>query len=92
MKFEVFTNDRYKILKIIFDNESEINNERYARLSQQEISELAKFSKVKVNLLLNELISFGIVVMYKNLRGKYSVTSLGKNVIETLNKEIKEEA
>lgn len=92
MKFEVFTNDRYKILKIIFDNESEINNERYARLSQQEISELANFSKVKVNLLLNELISFGIVVMHKNLRGKYSVTSLGKKVIETLNREIKEEA
>ena len=92
MKFEVFTNDRYKILKIIFDNESEINNERYARLSQQEISELANYSKVKVNSLLNELISFGIVVMYKNLRGKYSVTSLGKKVIDTLNKEIEEEA
>ena len=40
-----FTNDKYKILKFLFDYQIEIKNNKYIALSQQEIADSLNFSK-----------------------------------------------
>lgn len=36
MKLEAFANDKYKILKVIFDNDIQVNKNTYTNLNQQE--------------------------------------------------------
>ena len=47
-----FTNDKYKILKFLYDNQIEIKNKKYVALSQQEIADSLHFSKNKTNKII----------------------------------------
>ena len=83
MNLIVFTNDRYKLLKWISDNQIEIKNSRYLISSQQEIADALHFSKKKTNLYINELINLKYLKKYKK-RGKYAVTLKGNEVINVI--------
>ena len=50
-----FTNDKYKLLKFLYDNQIEIKNNKYIALSQQEIADSLHFSKNKTNNIIQEL-------------------------------------
>lgn len=89
MKLEEFANDKYKILNVIFDNEIQVNNDTYTNLNQQEIADIVKFSKKKVNILLNELIGDGFIEKFNNLRGKYKLTNAGKKVVRLMDEIVK---
>lgn len=84
MKLEQFANDKYKILKVVFDNEIKVNSDTYTNLNQQEIADIAKFSKKKVNILVNELINDGFLDKFNDLRGKYKLTAEGEKVINLM--------
>lgn len=84
MKLEQFANDKYKILKIVFDNEIKVNKDTYTNLNQQEIADIAKFSKKKVNILVNELINDGFLEKFNDLRGKYKLTAEGEKVVNLM--------
>lgn len=86
MSLQYFANDRYSILKILKDNQIRIKDEEYVPLSQQEIADLAHFSKQKTNKILNGLIDEGYVGRFKSLRGKYTITDKGEKVILTIKK------
>ena len=47
-----FTNDKYKLLKFLYDNQIEIKNNKYIALSQQEIADSLHFSKNKTNKIM----------------------------------------
>ena len=49
-----FTNDKYKLLKFLYDNKIEIKNNKYIVLSQQEIADSLHFSKNKTNKIMQE--------------------------------------
>lgn len=83
-----FTNDRYSLLKILYDNQVEIKDEYYISLSQQELADIAHHSKAKVNKMLNELKSSNYVESYKNTRGKYILTDKAQKVINLIEKTI----
>lgn len=91
MSLEFFANDRYSILIILKENQIKIKDDEYVSLSQQEIADLAKFSKQKANKIINELIDQGYVEIFNNMRGKYRVTSKGKNAINIINKSTLQE-
>ncbi|EPB8176402.1 winged helix-turn-helix transcriptional regulator [Clostridium perfringens] len=82
MSIEMFANDRYKVLKLLSESELSIRGNLYVSLSQQEIADLAHFSKMKINKILNELIKEGYVILHNNKRGKYSVTDKGYLVLD----------
>ena len=46
---EFFANDRYDILKLLCDNQVKVKDAFYVTLSQQEIADMAHFSKLKTN-------------------------------------------
>lgn len=84
MGLDFFSNDRYKILKLLFDNQIIVKEDKYINLSQQEIADIAKFSKLKTNKLINELIDSNYIVLFQNRRGKYALTRNGLKAIEII--------
>lgn len=82
LSLEIFANDRYTILKLLKENQIKIKEDSYASLSQQEIADLAHFSKVKTNRIINELIDLECVIPFQNKRGKYSITEKGLKLVK----------
>lgn len=85
MSLEYFTNEKYKILKILFDYEVSINDKRFSPLSQDDIATICKIGKNKVNKIINELIRLNYVVRTDNKRGSYSLTDRSHSLIYTIN-------
>ena len=86
LSLQYFSNDRYLILNVLKNNQVKIKDEEYVPLSQQEIADIAHFSKQKANKILKELIQQGYIDRFKCLRGKYIITSKGEDVIEIIDK------
>ena len=82
MGLEFFANERYEILILLKENQIKVKEEVYIPLSQQEIADMAHFSKLKANKILNELIELDYVKSYQNKRGKYALTEKGNKLIE----------
>ncbi len=82
---EIFTNDKYKLLKWIADNEIQYRKAKYLSSSQQEIAETLHYSKSKTNKYMNELIESKFLKKYKE-RGKYALTQQGYDAIEVIEK------
>lgn len=83
---EFFANSRYTVLKVLEANQVKIKKIKYVSLSQQEIADIAHFSKVKTNKIINELIGTGYLVLYENVRGKYVLTDKANNVLRIMSK------
>ena len=84
---EFFTNKRYELLKLLYDNQIKVKNSFYTSLSQQEIADIAHISKLKTNKIINELIEQKYLCLYNNKRGKYTLTEKGIKVINLISKE-----
>ena len=83
---EFFANDRYTILKLLLNNQIQVKDDFYVSLSQQEIADMAHFSKLKTNRLLNELMDEKFVQYYNGKRGKYSITDKGHKALRLMQK------
>ena len=77
-----FTNDKYKLLKFLYDNQIEIKNNKYIVLSQQEIADSLHFSKNKTNKIMQELKKDNFINTFNNTKGKYIVSDKGNKVVE----------
>lgn len=74
---EFFANDRYDILKLLCDNQVKVKDAFYVTLSQQEIADMAHFSKLKTNRIINELLDEGYLFLHNDKRGKYALSEKG---------------
>ena len=83
---EIFANDKFKLLKLLHENQVKVRDDFYIPLSQQEIADMAHFSKLKTNQILNELINTGFAEIYKNKRGKYAITEKGVKALHLMQK------
>lgn len=81
-----FTNDKYKILKLLYNNQISIKEDQYINLSQQEIADIAHYSKFKTNKIINELIKANYIELFQNRRGKYVLTEKALKVVEIIEK------
>lgn len=83
---EFFANDKYRLLKLLQENQVKTKDGFYIPMSQQKIADLAHFSKLKTNQILNELINTGFVDVYENKRGKYEITEKGIKALYLMQK------
>ena len=83
---EFFSNDRYSLLKLLSDNQVKVKDDFYVPLSQQEIADMAHFSKLKTNRLMNELIDGEYVGFFNGKRGKYAITDKGHKAVHLIQK------
>ena len=77
-----FTNDKYKLLKFLYDNQIEIKNNKYIALSQQERADSLHISKNKTNKIMQELKKDNFINTFNNTKGKYIVSDKGNKVVE----------
>lgn len=82
---EIFTNDKYRLLKWIADNEVQYRKAKYLSSSQQEIADTLHFSKSKTNRYMNELIKSNFLKRYRE-KGKYALTNQGYEAINIIGK------
>lgn len=82
-----FTNDKYKLLKFLYENQIEIKNNKYIALSQQEIADSLHFSKNKTNKIMQELKKDNFIDTFNNTKGKYIVSDKGNKVIAIIEKK-----
>ena len=82
-----FTNNKYKILKFLYDNQIEIKNKKYVVLSQQEIADSLHFSQNKTNKIIRELKKDNFIDSYNNTKGKYVITDKENKVISVIEKK-----
>ena len=82
-----FTNDKYKLLKFLYDNQIEIKNNKYIVLSQQEIADSLHFSKNKTNKIMQELKKDNFIDTFNNTKGKYIVSDKGNKVVKIIESE-----
>ena len=85
VNLEIFTNDKYKLLKWISENEVQYRKSKYLSSSQQEIAETLHYSKSKTNKYMNELIEMNFLKKYKE-KGKYGLTKQGYEAINIIEK------
>jgi len=77
-----FGNERFCVLNILKLHQIKVKDETYISLSQQEIADLAHFSKSKTNKILKFLLENHYIESYKNMRGKYKITNKGEVVLD----------
>lgn len=83
MNGEFFLNDRFYILKILYENQVTIGANVFTPITQEELAIMTKWSKAKVNKLLNELIDNGYVTAFSGSKGRYQLTSDGYETIKS---------
>lgn len=85
-KLEFFANDRYHILNLLCENQIKVKDDFYVSLSQQEIADIAHFSKLKTNRILNELKDNEFITYFNGKRGKYMITEKGCKALQLIQK------
>lgn len=84
---EFFVNDKYRVLECMANRQISVNNEQIIKLSQQEIADILRFTKTKVNTIIGELKTNGYIVQL-SMRGKYSLTDKANSELRKMgNKE-----
>lgn len=86
---ELFLNDNFKVLDLLYNNQVKINKTYICPMTQQEIGEGLGFSLMKVNAIMLTLRQEGYIDRYKNSRGRYVLTTKAKKLLTLLetNKE-----
>lgn len=84
MEIELFLNDTYRLLKLLYDNQTLVLNKKVIPLTQQEISVELGMSKAKVNSLIGDLQENEYIFL--ETRGRYALLDKGNLLVEDLNK------
>lgn len=91
---EKLTNNNYKILKILYENQVTISDGTiFTPITQAEIANKLGLSKITINNLFKELQGVGLVNHCGTNRGRYSLTKKAIIIIkglESINKSLKE--
>ena len=77
----LFTSDSYRLLCLLVQLQTDTLDGKRVRESQEEIAELFKVSKGKLNPLMQELVASGCIQKYR-ARSGYTVTQLGRHVVD----------
>lgn len=79
---QYFIKDKYKVIKVMIENEVQLKGKNIVPLSQDDIAELTKFSKAKVNDIVKDLIENKYITFVSN--GRYTISNNSKKVYKYL--------
>ncbi|WP_051533517.1 hypothetical protein [Anaerovibrio sp. RM50] len=82
MGIDLFLNDSYKILKLLYDNQTVVLDKKVVPLTQSEIGIALGMSKAKVNVLIGQLQDEDYVSLES--RGKYVLSEKAVMFIQTM--------
>lgn len=81
---ELFVNDNYKLLKLLYDNQTVILGEKVVPLRQIEIANTLGFSKMKTNAIFVKLQEQELIK--QEARGKYTLTEKAEKIVKYIEK------
>ncbi|MDE6313357.1 MAG: nucleotidyl transferase [Lachnospiraceae bacterium] len=81
---DLFLNDNYQILVILYEHQQTINDNTFSPITQQEIAIAVGCSVMKVNPIIKKLKDGGYINPYKNSKGRYQLTDKAKYLIEEI--------
>lgn len=87
---DMFLNDNYRVLMVLYENQQEINNHVFTAITQQEIADNMGYSLMKINAIIIKLKKYGYINPYRNSRGRYQLTDKAYILINDI-KELKGE-
>ncbi|MBD5554439.1 MAG: hypothetical protein HDQ95_03605 [Roseburia sp.] len=82
MKIDMFLNDNYKLLKLLYENQTIILEKKVIPLTQAEICSALNMGKVKVNGMFVEMQKQGLII--QQTRGKYCLTDSAEDIIKLI--------
>lgn len=82
MQMDMFLNDNYRLLKLLYDNQTVVLDRKVIPLTQEEVCSVLKMSKVKINSMFVELQKEGLLV--QESRGKYSLSPTSDYIIKNI--------
>lgn len=77
----LFTSDSYRLLCLLDSLQADTLDGKRVRESQEEIAQLFRVSKGKLNPLMQELVASGCIQKFR-ARSGYTVTELGTHVVD----------
>lgn len=80
----LFVNDNYKLLKLLYDNQTVILGEKVVPLRQIEIANTLGFSKMKTNAIFVKLQEQELIK--QEARGKYTLTEKAEKIVKYIEK------
>lgn len=83
---EIFLNDNYLVLLVLYNHQQEINKQVFTAITQQEIADNVGYSLMKINTIINKLKRAGYVSSYRNSRGRYQLTNKAYYLIDIITK------
>lgn len=81
---EFFLNDKYIVLRTLYEHQIDINGTLICPITQQELADIIGCSKAKINSILNELMKNELVQMYNNTKGRYILSEEAFKIIKKL--------
>lgn len=84
MNYEYFYNDKYFILKALFEHEIKIDNEVYVGISQLEISKITGIGLNKINSIIKDLKDNNYIDNSNYKPQKICITKKGYSIINNL--------
>lgn len=81
---ELFVNDNYKLLKLLYDNQTVILGEKVVPLRQIEIANTLGYSKMKTNAIFVKLQEQELIK--QEARGKYILTKKAEKIVKYIEK------
>lgn len=81
---ELFVNDNYKLLKLLYENQTVILGEKVVPLRQIEIANTLGFSKMKTNAIFVKLQEQELIK--QEARGKYTLTEKAEKIVKYIEK------
>ena len=83
---DLFLNDNYQVLMVLYMHQQEINGNIFSAITQQEVADNVGFSLMKINSIIGKLKKAGYVNSYRNSRGRYKLTDKAYFLIHTITK------
>lgn len=84
MNTSLFLNDYYRLLKLLYDNQTVVLDKTVIPLTQADIAEALGISKAKINVLIGKLKEAGY--LEKGQKGKYILLDRSLVMIEEITK------
>lgn len=81
---ESLTNNNYRVLKLLHDNQVELDGIRFIAMTQVEIADKLDLSKVTINAIMKDLQTKDLVQPYENKRGVYQLTDTARSIISEM--------
>lgn len=72
---DYFFNDKYKLLKYLYDERKKIYNQCIVIMTQDELAKSLNFGKRKVNLIVNELLDLNYLDKAYKVNGSYKLST-----------------